>query len=66
MKLLGINELKVLKGIPFSKGHLWRLIKSGRFVKPIKVGQHRIAFVESEIDEWLEAKAAERDLAPTV
>jgi prophage regulatory protein len=61
MKLLGIDQLKLEKGIPFSKPHLWRLIKANKFVKPVKIGENRIGFIEAEIDAWLEAKAAERD-----
>jgi prophage regulatory protein len=36
-------------------------VKAGKFPAPIKVGQNRIGWVESEIDEWLNVKIAERD-----
>jgi prophage regulatory protein len=61
MKLLSLEQLKSEKGIPFSKPHLWRLIKANKFVKPVKVGEKRIGFIEAEVDAWLETKAAQRE-----
>jgi predicted DNA-binding transcriptional regulator AlpA len=37
------------------------LIKAGKFVKPIRLVENRIGFIESEIDSWLKAKVEERD-----
>lgn len=31
------------------------------FPKPVRVGKNTIAFVESEVEEWLQARIAERD-----
>ena len=59
--LLTIDDLKPLKGIPYSKPHLWRLIRAGKFPRPIRLGQNRIAFPESEIDDWVRSKIVERD-----
>ena len=61
MRLLGIDELKSVKGVVYSKAHLWRLIRAGKFPKPIRLGENRIAFPEHEIDAWVESKVAERD-----
>jgi prophage regulatory protein len=61
MKLLGINELTAAKGVPFSRPHLYRLIAARKFPKPVRLGENRVAFIESEIDEWLEARIRERD-----
>jgi prophage regulatory protein len=49
------------KGIYFSGVWLRQLIAEGKFPKPIRLSANRVAFVESEIDEWLRARAAERD-----
>jgi prophage regulatory protein len=35
-----------------------KLIKEGKFPKPISIGARRIAFLESEIDEWISARVA--------
>jgi predicted DNA-binding transcriptional regulator AlpA len=39
MKLLSIDELKSVKGVVYSKPHLWRLIRAGKFPRPIRLGQ---------------------------
>lgn len=49
------------KGIPYSKPHLWRLEKSGKFPKRVPVGAGRYAYVEAEIDEYVESLIAARD-----
>jgi len=35
-----------------------KLIKEGKYPRPISVGARRIAFLESEIDEWISARVA--------
>jgi prophage regulatory protein len=61
MRLLGYRDLKPLKGIPYSDEWIRELIKKGKFPRRIQLGGKRVGFVESEIDEWLKARAAERD-----
>jgi prophage regulatory protein len=60
-KILSPHELKTLKGIRFSRQHLHRLIKNGRFPKPIKLGPATNGWLESEIDAWIALRASERD-----
>lgn len=43
----------------YSKAWIYRLIDNGKFPKQIKLGTRAIAFIESEIDEWIENKIAE-------
>ncbi|EKN4802877.1 helix-turn-helix transcriptional regulator [Yersinia enterocolitica] len=43
----------------YSKAWIYRLIKQERFPKPVKIGSRSIAFVESEIDEWINQRIAE-------
>ena len=33
------------------------------FPKPVPLGANSVGFVEAEVDDWLEARAAERDTA---
>lgn len=35
-----------------------KLIKDGKFPQPISIGARRIAFLESEVDEWIAARVA--------
>lgn len=50
-----------LKGIPYSKPTLWRKEKEGSFPKRVPIGAGRYAYVEGEIDAYIEGKIAERD-----
>jgi prophage regulatory protein len=56
MKLLSFPELKSVKGIPFSRQHVARLVSAGKFPAPIKLGEATNAWLEAELDEWLEAR----------
>lgn len=61
MRLLSMSQLGSEKGIPYSRPHIYRLIKAGSIPRPVHLGPNRIAFVESEIDAWLAERIAERD-----
>jgi len=54
------------KCIPYSKPHLWRLEKAGKFPKRVPTGPGRYAYVESEIDNYIQTKIAERDAGTAV
>lgn len=43
----------------YSKAWIYRLISQKRFPTAIKIGSRAIAFVESEIDEWISQRIAE-------
>lgn len=60
-RLIPLKELGPAKGIPYSRAQIYRMIGEGRFPRPVKLGEHRIAFVEQEVDAWIKAKIAERD-----
>jgi prophage regulatory protein len=47
-------------GIPFSRVHIDRLQKAGKFPKKVMLGPNTAAYLESEILAWLEARIAER------
>jgi predicted DNA-binding transcriptional regulator AlpA len=49
-KLIQFAELKSVKGIPFTRRHIARLEDNGEFPVRVKIGRHRIGWVESEID----------------
>jgi prophage regulatory protein len=61
MKLLDYQGLRA-KGFPYSRTHLWRLVKAGKFPKPVKLGDGaRNAWVEEEIDALIAERMAARD-----
>jgi prophage regulatory protein len=62
VQLLDYDGLKA-KGIPYSRPHLWRLMKKD-FPRPVKLGGGgRNLWVEDEVDAYLARKLAERQNA---
>jgi predicted DNA-binding transcriptional regulator AlpA len=60
MQLLD-HEALTAKGVkPISREQRWRLVKAGRFPKPLKIGS-RCLWVESEIDAWITECIRKRD-----
>jgi prophage regulatory protein len=59
-KLIDFKQLRPEKGIPYCRDHLRRKADAGEFPQPIAISPRRIAWVESEIDEWVAAKIADR------
>ena len=43
----------------YSKAWIYRLLKEQRFPQSVKIGSRSIAFIESEIDEWIDQRIAE-------
>ena len=59
MKLLSKKELR--NKVVYSIQHITRLEQAGRFPKRIRLGQNRVAWLESEVDDWIAQKMQERD-----
>ena len=59
-RILTYAELKPAKGINFSRQHLARLEKAGKFPHRIQVSPARVGWLESEVDAWLQSKAEAR------
>lgn len=55
--LIRIQEASRRTG--YGKSWIYKLIAQNRFPQPIKIGSRAIAFVESEIDEWVNKRIAE-------
>ena len=46
---------EVLERTGYGKAWIYRLINEGRFPAPVKIGVRAVAFVESEVDEWIQS-----------
>ena len=55
--LIRLTEVQRRTG--YSKAWIYRLLKEKRFPSSIKIGSRAIAFIESEIDEWINQRIAE-------
>jgi prophage regulatory protein len=64
MRFLSDADLRE-RGIKFSRQHRDRLIKAGKFPKPVKPGGGVNAWVEDEIDAYQKRVIAERDAKRT-
>lgn len=49
----------VIKRAGISRSTIYNLIKEGSFPSPIRLGGRSIAFIESEIDDWIDSKIKE-------
>jgi prophage regulatory protein len=41
-----------------SEATLWRWIRAGNFPAPIRIGPNSVGWLETEINEWIAARAA--------
>jgi prophage regulatory protein len=55
-----LSKRAVLKQIPISGATMWRTIAAGEFPKPIRIGKRRVAWLQTEIDDWLADRMEER------
>ena len=53
-------QLRQMKGIPFSRVHIDRLEKAGRFPRRVRLGPNTVAWREDELDDWSAARSNKR------
>lgn len=63
MHLLSWEDVQK-RGVRFSRQHRDRLIKAGKFPKPVKLGENSNAWPDVEIDAYFAALIAARDNPP--
>ena len=54
MRFLRLAEVKNRVG--YGRASIYRLIAAGQFPKPHSLGARAVAWLESEIDAWIEAR----------
>ncbi|MBL4748952.1 MAG: AlpA family phage regulatory protein [Magnetovibrio sp.] len=60
-RLVSKKELRSVCGIPYTPQHIARLEVSGKFPKRVQLGPNRVAWVLSEVDEWIIQRLNVRD-----
>lgn len=60
VRFVRYTQLRQVKGIPFSRVHINRLEKAGRFPRCVRLGPNTIAWREDELDNWSAARSNER------
>jgi predicted DNA-binding transcriptional regulator AlpA len=59
MNILSRRDLAQKKGIPWSREHIRRMVKAGKFPAPFKLTDGgRNFWSEEAVDRWLEERAA--------
>ncbi len=53
-KLLRLVEVR--DRVPYSRSMIYQLIAQGKFPKPINLGARAVAWLESDIDAWIDAR----------
>jgi prophage regulatory protein len=63
MKLIRLPETLAKTGL--SRTRLYEAVAAGTFPRPAKLGPHAraIGFLESEVDDWIAARLADRETA---
>ena len=44
----------------FKRAHIYRLVKAGRFPKPVRLGVRAVGWDSAEIDQWIAERLQER------
>lgn len=58
LRLLSKKQLR--EKVVYSIQHITRLEQAGRFPKRVRLGENRVAWLESEVDEWIQQRLNER------
>ena len=58
MKLIKLKAVMDCTGL--ARSTVYKFIAEGRFPKPVKLGVRMVAWVESEINAWIEDKINQR------
>ena len=53
-KLLRLSDVR--ERVPYSRSTIYQLIAQGKFPQAISLGERAVAWLESDIDEWIAAR----------
>jgi prophage regulatory protein len=53
-RLLRLAEVR--DRVPYSRSTIYQLVAEGKFPKPISLGARAVAWLESEIDQWIASR----------
>ena len=56
--LLMLSQVREI--VPYSASHIWRLERLGQFPRRIRLGGNRVAWLQSEVNSWVDGKIALR------
>jgi len=56
-----LKRTDITSNLGLSRSHMYALIQKGEFPKPIKLSERSSAWLESEVQDWVESRIASRD-----
>ncbi|MBS9852715.1 helix-turn-helix transcriptional regulator [Vibrio alginolyticus] len=59
MRLIRLKEM--LDNTGLSRAYMYKLMAEGKFPKSVSLGFRSVAWVESEVQDWILERVAERD-----
>lgn len=59
LKLISLSD--TCRTVTLSRVTIWKLVRDGVFPKPVPIHGRRIGFLETEINDWIAGRVAERD-----
>jgi prophage regulatory protein len=57
-KFIVLDQVKEI--VTYSASHIWRLERSGQFPQRVRLGPNKVAWLKSEVTDWVESKLAAR------
>lgn len=57
--LIRIQQVEAKTG--YSRPTIYKKMKAGEFPKQIPLGERAVAWLESEVDDWVDSRIAQRD-----
>ncbi len=59
MRLIRLKEVMSLTGL--GRSSIYKFMEESRFPKSVSLGDRAVAWIESEVEDWIVEKIAERD-----
>lgn len=59
MKLIKIKE--VMRQTSLARSTIYKYISEGAFPQPVKLGVRMVAWIDSEVEDWIRDKVQSRD-----
>ncbi|WP_286240945.1 helix-turn-helix transcriptional regulator [Neptuniibacter halophilus] len=64
LKLLKLRHVMTMTSL--ARSTIYRYCSDNNFPKPVKLGKRNIAWIEGEVQEWIEQKAHQRDISSPI
>ncbi len=59
-----ITKKQLRSMVPYTPQHILRLEKKGKFPRRVQVGANRVAWLLSEIENWVAERVSQRERPP--